>query len=105
MLITIIRRALARAPHSEQGTRYPRNWRSLRRSILERDGYRCRNCGRRRGELHVHHVVPLSNGGANVPGNLIVLCRGCHERVEAHVARLPRPRRRSRFSRIPRRRG
>lgn len=58
----------------EMGTR---RWRRLRRRILERDGYRCRACGRP-GRLEVDHVVPVSRGGGDDPANLQALCRTCH---------------------------
>ena len=56
-------------------------WDRLRRSILERDGYRCRSCGKA-GILEVHHVKDLQYGGTNDPDNLAVLCRGCH--IDVH---------------------
>lgn len=53
----------------------------LRRSILQRDGWRCQNCGTRQ-QLDVHHIVPRSRGGADHERNLITLCRSCHEELE-----------------------
>ena len=32
--------------------------------------------------MEVHHVIPLSEGGANDGGNLLSLCRDCH--IRAH---------------------
>ena len=52
-------------------------WARLRRSVLERDGYRCRSCGKA-GILEVHHVQDLQHGGTNDLDNLETLCRGCH---------------------------
>ena len=55
-----------------------RVWRRLRLQILERDGYRCRTC-ERAGRLEVDHIQPIRKGGIEYdPGNLQVLCRGCH---------------------------
>ena len=55
-----------------------RRFAHLRRRALERDGYRCRACGRA-GRLEADHVVPLDKGGAPYdPENLQALCRGCH---------------------------
>lgn len=76
--------------------RYPRNWRRVRQQVLERDGYRCQNCGYERHwfrpwdrrTLDVHHIVPLSRGGTNRVSNLTTLCRHCHARVEPHVSHL-----------------
>lgn len=53
-------------------------WRRVRRVILDRDGYRCRACGKA-GILEVDHRIPLRAGGAPYdPDNLQALCRGCH---------------------------
>ena len=55
-----------------------RAWRRLRLEILERDGYRCRKCGKA-GRLEVDHIKPLRRGGDEYsPGNLQAICRGCH---------------------------
>jgi hypothetical protein len=60
---------------------------SLRTTILKRDGYRCRQCGR---ELHdiknridslkatIDHIVPRCFGGTDSPENLRVLCHECN---------------------------
>lgn len=78
-------------------------WVKLRESILERDGWQCRECGRgrityseylsvpwpaRNGiaglSLHVHHLsgpkgrVRYQPGPHNEPDNLITLCMPCH---------------------------
>lgn len=57
---------------------YSGHWRRVRASILNRDGHRCRQCGRA-GRLEVDHVRPLKDGGDRFdPRNLQALCRGCH---------------------------
>ncbi len=48
-----------------------------RQKTLVRDRFVCTMCGRPAEE--VHHKVPRSKGGKNDPGNLVVLCRECHE--------------------------
>jgi len=54
----------------------------LRFSILARDGFRCRYCGRSPQEdgvkLAVDHILPLSKGGTNEPSNLITSCVDCN---------------------------
>ena len=53
-------------------------WRRFRLQVFERDGWRCRSCGRA-GRLECDHIVPLSRGGAPFDlGNAQALCRGCH---------------------------
>ena len=55
----------------------------LKRSIWERDGYRCRECGGaaaadRGGCPEIERIVPLAPGGADAPRNLRTLCFPCH---------------------------
>jgi 5-methylcytosine-specific restriction endonuclease McrA len=52
----------------------------LHRSILERDGWRCQQCGAQ-SNLQVHHIQPRSRLGDDAELNLITLCFSCHERV------------------------
>jgi 5-methylcytosine-specific restriction endonuclease McrA len=57
----------------------PQAYDRLRRQVLERDGWRCQQCGQRRS-LEVHHLQLRSQSGADEPENLITLCRRCHQR-------------------------
>ena len=54
----------------------------LRFRILQRDGFRCRYCGRPGSVpgvvLHVDHVVPLAAGGAAREDNLRTACEECN---------------------------
>jgi len=54
----------------------------LRFTVLQRDGFRCRYCGRTAGEpgvvLHVDHVVPVAAGGTTIEGNLVTACAECN---------------------------
>ena len=46
--------------------------------MLERDGWRCRSCGKA-GRLELDHIEPLHSGGAEMDeSNLQALCRKCH---------------------------
>lgn len=49
---------------------------------MERDGFRCRDCGRTaheaRKRFEVHHLVMVSEGGTNEAENLVTLCSDCH---------------------------
>ena len=58
-------------------TQFAKEFDEIRPSILERDGYKCTECGGNKN-LHVHHIVHKSKGGTNNPDNLITLCKWCH---------------------------
>lgn len=51
--------------------------------VRARDKYTCAVCkGKHKdGRLDVHHIIFRSNGGSDVPENLITLCRTCHEKL------------------------
>ena len=66
-------------------------WERIRRRVLDRDGWRCREC-RRPGRLEVDHIKPLHRGGTDEMDNLRALCRGCH--IDRHRRRLRSPARR-----------
>jgi len=53
-------------------------WQRMRKSVLERDGYRCTGCGGIGVKFEVDHIVPLAAGGSNEPENLRTLCIHCH---------------------------
>ena len=55
-----------------------RRWLTARSAALERDGFRCVQCGKA-GRLEVDHAKALDHGGAAYElGNLQTLCRDCH---------------------------
>lgn len=64
--------------HSKRVTA-TRRWQVLRHAILERDGWRCRECGER-GRLEVDHIEPVRTAPKRAydPANLQVLCSQCH---------------------------
>ncbi len=78
---------------------YGPNWEEQRLRVRARDGYHCTQCGVREpaGRQHdVHHLVPFRTFGyvrglnerykeANRLSNLILVCRTCHQRLEAVV--------------------
>ena len=72
---------------------YGDDWDDLRRAVYARAGWRCQNCDAGNVELHAHHVVPLSRGGANTLGNLVCLCLHCHELLHPHMRTRGRVRR------------
>ena len=55
----------------------------LRRFVFERDGFRCRKCGKP-GRLEAHHVRPVAAGGNDSPENILTLCVCCH--IQHHRA-------------------
>lgn len=62
---------------------HPSNWDTIRQEVYHRDDYQCQNCGTKgepsgTTELHVDHVIPLSQGGLNNRSNLETLCEQCH---------------------------
>lgn len=65
----------------------------LRFQILERDGYRCRYCGRGAPgvTLHVDHVHPQSKNGTDDPDNLVTACEDCNLGKGARVLGAPAP--------------
>ena len=68
-----------------------RRWRPLRRRTLDRDGWRCRKCGRA-GQLQVDHIERLEDGGAPWDlDNLQALCRACHIDKTAGENAAPEP--------------
>ncbi len=55
----------------------PKEYAIVRKRVLERDGWRCQDCGAMK-DLQVHHVKPRSQLGGDVMHNLITLCANCH---------------------------
>jgi 5-methylcytosine-specific restriction endonuclease McrA len=49
----------------------------LRHRVLERDGWRCQNCGSSK-DLQVHHLAKRSKLGDDALDNLMTLCATCH---------------------------
>lgn len=72
----------AREQQRQRESEFTNRWKSdsyntLRDKVLERDGYKCRNCGEFAVELY--HIKPRSEGGSDTPENLITLCYRCHD--------------------------
>lgn len=53
---------------------------ALRFAILRRDNNACQYCGARAPDtfLHIDHIIPVAEGGANDPSNLITACYRCN---------------------------
>ena len=56
----------------------------LRFEIFERDGYKCRYCGRGEDErsLQIDHIKPISKGGKSTYDNLQTLCEDCNKQKD-----------------------
>jgi 5-methylcytosine-specific restriction endonuclease McrA len=57
----------------------PEEYALLRNQVLERDGWRCQDCGAMKN-LQVHHIKRRSQLGGDLAHNLITLCASCHKR-------------------------
>jgi 5-methylcytosine-specific restriction endonuclease McrA len=53
-------------------------YKRLHTQVLDRDGWRCQDCGSS-NNLQVHHQRARSKLGHDDMQNLITLCVGCHE--------------------------
>jgi len=70
-------------------------WEEARQTALSRDDHECQFCGITNHqhqqdhdqELHIHHIIPRSEGGTNHPDNLISVCRSCHRTMEGTQAK------------------
>jgi len=59
-------------------------WREKRKFILERDEYKCKECGATECELHVHHLKYYGKYIWSVNDrDLITLCKKCHNNLHA----------------------
>ena len=52
----------------------------MRFLLYERDGHRCKQCGRTEDEvkLEIDHIIPISKGGKSELSNLQTLCHECN---------------------------
>ncbi|QCO56960.1 HNH endonuclease (plasmid) [Pseudorhodobacter turbinis] len=66
--------------HSKRVTS-TRRWQSVRHAVLERDGWKCVQCGDQR-RLEVDHIKPVRSHPelSFNPDNLQALCARCHTR-------------------------
>lgn len=58
-------------------------YKTLCKSILQRDGWKCRHC-KSRNALHIHHIQFRSQQGPDASWNLITLCSACHRGVHEY---------------------
>ena len=70
---------------------HARRWATVRRTVFERDGWRCSECGRA-GKLECDHITPLQREPGQDPydpNGLQSLCRECHIEKTARENRRP----------------
>ena len=62
-------------------------WRLLRKTIYERDNWKCQICGKQcsRGDIACHHVIPWRIENKDEPKNLITLCNSCHTVTDNNI--------------------
>jgi 5-methylcytosine-specific restriction endonuclease McrA len=60
----------------------PDDYADLCREVLNRDNWKCQNCGRA-SELQVHHLRFRSALGDDDIENLITLCVSCREKMHS----------------------
>jgi hypothetical protein len=53
--------------------------------VWARDGGACARCGSRKG-LQFDHIIPLAKGGADVEGNIQILCQQCNLKKADKIA-------------------
>lgn len=61
----------------------------LKEQVLKRDEYQCVLCKASPKEnpyvqLHIHHIMPWSQGGATCKENLLTICWLCHKNLKPH---------------------
>ena len=59
---------------------------SLRKRVLDRDGWKCQRCGTSTN-LQVHHLVSRSHLGSDEFDNLMSLCACCHQKQHSSAQR------------------
>lgn len=68
---------------------YPDDWPEIARYYKKKMKYTCEECGKKYPSnskwLHVHHIVPLSQGGDCEDDNLQLLCFQCHRKKHNHM--------------------
>ena len=68
-----------------------RRWAGVRMAALDRDRWRCQECGKA-GLLEVHHVTHLEHGGKPYAlSNTTTLCRSDHIRIHGGIPHTPDP--------------
>ena len=63
-------------------------WQRKRLKIMERDKWRCKDCGNTEAQLHVHHLKYTKKyPWTELDINLITYCNSCHAKAHKIVKR------------------
>ncbi len=67
----------------ETAKRYGTAWKIIRKRYIAAHPLceECLRCGFAVPAEHVHHIIPLADGGTNDESNLMSLCKSCHSRI------------------------
>lgn len=71
-------------PYKWQYQRSNRLDENIRKAVILRDKCKCMECGKSNCRLEVHHIRPKRLNGSNTLGNLITLCKSCHQKTEGN---------------------
>lgn len=60
---------------------------NIKTKIRIRDNWTCYRCNIEQKSIHIHHIIPTSVGGLDIPENMICLCEKCHKFVDNEYIR------------------
>ncbi len=73
----------------ETSKRYGTAWKIIRKRYITAHPL-CEECFKHGIAVpaeHVHHIIPLTDGGTNDESNLMSLCKSCHSRIHMKMRR------------------
>ena len=83
----LLEQAIERAAEDYKANLY---WSNIRLDVLKRDKYTCQRCGLvGDSKFHVHHIMKRIEGGTDHYDNLIVVCPGCHKKLDTKLYNPP----------------
>lgn len=63
--------------------RYGRTWKKIRNEYIKYHPF-CEVCQIKESS-EVHHIVPISEGGKHDKGNIMAVCRECHDLIHKRM--------------------
>lgn len=75
----IISKVYVKPPPKRHGYKRKEITWELRKTVFERDAYRCKGCGDWH-DLCIDHILPVARGGCKNIDNLQTLCRPCNSK-------------------------